>query len=100
MEYLVFSNAYIKVATTLLICAKRFGEKDGDIVIVKVPLTHHDISTLVGVTRETTSLEIKKLEKQGYLGKLGRLFIIRNVKKLEEAIFLASQEHAPLNYSL
>ena len=53
MEYLVFSNAYVKVATTLLICAKRFGELDGDDIVVQVPLTHKDIAKLVGITRET-----------------------------------------------
>ncbi len=100
IEYLIFSNAYIKVATTLLICAKKFGEQQGNDMVVQVPLTHRDIATMVGVTRETTSLEMKKLEKQGYLGKIGRLFIIKNVRRLEEELLLASQENSPLNYLL
>lgn len=100
MEYIVFSNAYIKVAATLLICAKKFGEQQGDEIIVRVPLTHHDIATLIGITRETTSLEMKKLEKQGFLGKAGRLFVIKDMKRLEEVILLASQENTVLNYSL
>jgi CRP-like cAMP-binding protein len=78
MEHLVFSNAYIKVATTILICAKRFGEEIGQGVIIKVPLTHRDIATLVGITRETTSLEMKKLEKQGHIGRVGRLHIVKD----------------------
>jgi len=100
IEYLIFSNAYIKVATTLLICAKKFGEPIDESVVVQVPLTHHDIATLVGITRETTSLEIKKLEKKGYLGKKGKLFVIKNIKQLEEEIYLATQEKTPINYSL
>ncbi len=99
MEYLVFSNAFIKVVTTLLICAKRFGEKVGNDIIVKVPLTHRDIATLVGITRETTSLEMKKLEKLGFLGRVGRLFVLKDVKKLEEEILLISQEEPLHNYS-
>lgn len=100
MEYMVFSSAYIKVATTLLICAKKFGEQYGDDMIVQVPLTHRDISTLVGITRETTSLEIKRLEKLGYLGKTGKLFVIKNMKRLEEKLLFETRENAVLNYTL
>lgn len=100
IEYLIFSNAYVKVATTLLICAKKFGQQAGESIIVQVPLTHHDISTLVGITRETTSLEMKKLEKQGHLGKSGRLFVIKNIKRLEEELLQATEENSPINYSL
>ena len=100
MGYLVFSNAYVKVATTLLICAKRFGEQVGEDIVVKVPLTHRDIATIVGITRETTSLEMKKLEKQGFLGRQGRLYTVKNIKRFEEELLLASQEDAVLSHSL
>ncbi len=100
MEYLVCSNAYIKVAATLLICAKRFGEEQGDSIIFKVPLTHKDIATLVGITRETTSLEMKKLEKAGFVAREGKFLLLRNIKKLEEEILFISQEHSTLDYSL
>lgn len=101
MEYLVLSNAYIKVATTLLVCAKRFGKLSGDNeVVIEVPLTHRDIATLVGITRETTSLEMKKLEKQGFLGRLGRLLTIRNIERFEKEISQVSQEDSSLRYSL
>ncbi len=88
MEYLIFSNAYTKIATTLLSCAKKFGEKQGDSIVIHVPLTHKDIATLVGITRETTSLEMKKLEKQGYISRNGRLLVINNMQKLEDEILL------------
>jgi len=83
LEYLVFSNAYTKVATTLLMCAKGLGEEIGDQIIVKVPLTHKDIATMVGITRETTSLEMKKLERKGLLTRNGKNIVITNYKLLE-----------------
>lgn len=100
MEHLVFSSAYTRVARTLLICAKRFGVVQGDDVVVQVPLTHKDIATLVGITRETTSIEMKKLEKQGFLGRLGRLHVVKNIKRFEEEILFTSQEEENLPYSL
>lgn len=100
MECLVFSSARVKVATILLACAKRFGmEQDGD-RIIQVPLTHHDIATLVGITRETTSLEMKKLENEGFVARKGRLVVIRNFKKLEKEVLTISPDTSLLHYSV
>lgn len=100
MEYLVYSSAYIKVATILFMCAKRFGVTEGKNIIVQIPLTHHDLATLTGITRETTSLEMKKLEKQGFVGRFGRHLLVKNVDELEEQIYFCTHEKALLNNSL
>lgn len=86
VENLLFSNANAKIAATLLMCAEGFGEDFHGNTIVKVPLTHRDIATLVGITRETTSLEMKKLEKQGFLTKSGRFIVIKDLKRLESLV--------------
>ena len=96
MEHLIFSNAYTKVATTLLMCAKRLGEENGDEIIVKVPLTHKDIATMIGITRETTSLEMKKLERKGYITRNGKYLIIKNYKLLEEEALQSSPQEIQL----
>jgi CRP-like cAMP-binding protein len=82
MEHLVFGDAYSKVASILLICAERFGEKRGKLAVIKVPLTHSDIARLIGVSRETASIEIKKLENKGLIVYKGRFIAISNYKKL------------------
>lgn len=91
MEYLVFGTAYTKVASTIFLCAKRFGAKRGSDVVVDLPLTHKDISTLVGITRETTCLEMKKLERKGLIAHYGRILVIKNIKMLEEESLLKNQ---------
>lgn len=88
MEYLVFGNAYNKVASILLICAQRFGAKVGQSVVIGVPLTHGDIANLVGVTRETVSVEMKKMEKEQIIGYLRRLIIIKNMRRLKKESML------------
>jgi CRP/FNR family transcriptional regulator len=100
MECLVFSCARVKVAAMLLACAKRFGLEQGSDRVIQVPLTHHDIATLVGITRETTSLEMKKLEKEGFVSRMGKLVVIRNYTKLEQEILAVSQDTSLLNYSV
>ena len=83
MEYLVFGNASNKVASILLICAERFGKKQGRNTIIQVPLTHNDIASLVGMTRETASIEMKKLEEKGLIVYRGRMLVIRNLERLK-----------------
>lgn len=100
MEYLIFGNAYTKVAATLLVCAKSFGEKHGDQVFVNLPLTHKDIATMVGITRETTCLEMKKLEKQGLISHQGRFFTIKNIAGLEHESLLTGESDSFLHHSL
>jgi len=100
MEYLIFSNAYTKIAATLLACANKFGDQQGDNIILKVPLTHKDIATLVGITRETTSLEIKKLENNGFIGKEGKFLVVKNYKKLEREVLFVNGDDNPLTSSL
>lgn len=96
MEYLIVSHAYTKVATTLLIMAKRFGQVRGSEVVVSVPLTHKDIATLAGITRETTCLEMKKLQDKGLISRSGRLFVVKNLKGLEEESLLDKTEQFQL----
>lgn len=91
MEYLVFGDAYSKVASMLLICAERFGAKRGDNIEIEVPLTHNYLATLVGMTRETVSIEMKKLEKKNIIAYRGKVLIIKNLRALrrESALDIA-----------
>lgn len=90
MEYLVFGNAYQKIASIILICAERFGRPTTDGVVVGVPLTHKDIASLVGITRETASLEIKKLEKKGLISYKGRLLVVNDAASLAKDSLFAT----------
>ena len=88
MEYLAFGNASQKVASILMICAERFGEKKDKQVVIQVLLTHKDIAMLVGVTRETASIEIKKFERSGMIGYHGRLIVVKDLKGLQKESLL------------
>lgn len=88
MGYLVFGNAYNKIASIILICAERFGKKEGKNIVIQVPLTHKQIADLVGVTRETASLEVKKLEKKGFVTYHGKNLVIKNLAGLKKESLL------------
>lgn len=101
MESMVFSNAYTKVATILLMCAQGLGEENGNQITIKVPLTHKDIATMIGITRETTSLEMKKLEREGLIQRVGKVLIIKDCNKLKLMTMQTGEHHIlPLSASL
>jgi len=89
MEYLAFGNAYEKVASIVLILAERFGKKEGKNIIIQVPLVHRDIAELLGVTRETASIELKKLEKKRIIAYRNKFVIIKDHNRLKEESLLS-----------
>ena len=88
MEYLTFGNAYQKIASILLIFAERFGEKNGKIITIDVPLTHKDVASFVGITRETTSVEIKKLKDKKIIDYKGPFIKVLSMERLKRESLL------------
>jgi len=79
MENLVFSDAYRRVISVLLYIAKHFGEEKGKGVLITHHFTQQDIATLVGVARETASVEMARLEKKGLVEHIDRAIFIGNI---------------------
>lgn len=89
MEYAIFGNAQNKVAAIILICAERFGKDEKKGILVQVPLTHQDIANLLGVARETVSIEMKKLQKMNLINYRGKHLIVKDIQKLKDNAVLA-----------
>jgi len=89
VEHLVFSDAYRRVISVLLYIVKHFGEENKGGVIVRHRFTQQDVATLVGVSRETASNEISKLEKKGLVKYIDHSMEFANVKKLNSELLSA-----------
>lgn len=80
------AKAQQKILYTLYYLARKFGavnsKKSTDILL---DLTHQDIASLVGLTRETTATELNKLKKQGILSYKNKKYQV-DVTSLIEAI--------------
>lgn len=83
VEHLVFSDAYRRVISVLLYIAKHFGEEKNNGIQVNHRFTQQDIATLVGVARETASIEMVKLEKKGLVKLVDHSMLFENIRKLE-----------------
>lgn len=92
MEHLVLSDASTKVASIILICVERFGKKSSQGILIPVPLRHRDIASLVGISRETASIELKKLERLGIIQKRRGFINVNDVGKLRKNSKLDQKE--------
>jgi CRP-like cAMP-binding protein len=85
IQYSLFGSVHTKLISTLLLLAKRFGEPLPDgAVLIPIRLTHQDVANIIGVARETASLEIIKLTQKHLISDKRRKIIILNVPRLEQ----------------
>lgn len=62
------SKAASKIINTLHFLCLHFGhELKKDVVQIQLPLTQQDLANFMGLTRETTGIELKKLQRKGIL---------------------------------
>lgn len=71
------SKAYEKVLHTIHYLALCFGrDLQTDIVEIPLPLTQQDVANFTGLTRETISVELKKLASQEVIFSRNRNFVV------------------------
>ena len=83
-QQIVAGDATSKVAGLILMIAKDVGEKKGSEILVNFNTPHRVLASMAGITRETVTLQILKLQKQGYLYNKGRNMVIKNIEKIKE----------------
>jgi CRP/FNR family transcriptional regulator len=80
---IISGNATNKVATVLLQLAFDYGVVKEDHIQVPFPATHRVIATLIGLTRETTSVQMSKLQKMGVISAKRASFTVLSLDKLK-----------------
>ncbi len=88
MQHIILGKANTTVASIIWVYSKLLGVRKGDEVMLKMPITHQHISFSAGIARETTSLEIKKLEKKGIIKYKGRRIVVKDVDKLRDEAYI------------
>lgn len=82
LENMAFGNANQKVASIIGILGERFGKSEDGQIKIMLPLSHKDIAELIGLARETVSVEMKKLEDQEIISKSSQRYCIKRPRKL------------------
>lgn len=86
VESLAAGNARVKLASTLVILSKRFGETSSEGITVTLPTHENDLAALAGITRETASRELQKLKKQRIATLHKGTITIHNLHALEQIL--------------
>lgn len=85
MEFLISGQAPHKVAAAILFAYQYFNDtKNHKNLINNLPVTHNIIASLAGLTRETTSIEMKKLEREKIISYKRRTLVINDFEALKK----------------
>lgn len=83
LNNLQFTSTYKRLISMLIYFAEGFSEKEGDNIIVNIPLTHQDLANLSNMARETVSRELETLKGKGIIEIKDHHIIITNMEQLE-----------------
>jgi CRP-like cAMP-binding protein len=82
-EDLIFLGVRIRLARLLLRLAKEHGERHDEELAIGLPLTHEEIATLIGTSRQTVSLLLREMTAAGLVARRGRQLILPKPTGLE-----------------
>lgn len=88
VENLLFRSAHARLAALFMELSGPFGVRDSRGVIINLKLTHREIASLIGATRETVSFAILDLRRDGLIQTEGKRVIVvdeAGLKKLRES---------------
>jgi CRP/FNR family transcriptional regulator len=75
------SKASAKVLHTIHFLALRFGrDLRNNLVEIQLPFTQQDLANFMGLTRETTGIELKKLQREGVLTYRRQRYVVHTDK--------------------
>ncbi len=83
VESLLFKSAHARLAALFLDLGDTFGVRDSRGRIVNLKLTHKEIASLIGATRETVSFAILDLRKEDLIQTEGKRVILVDEVRLK-----------------
>jgi CRP-like cAMP-binding protein len=87
VEQLLVRDTSVRLATTLLTLASRFGRPTADkMTAIALPLTHQGLANMIGSNRVTVTRKLIELQNEGCLRSLGRNAIAVDVDRLRHHV--------------
>ncbi len=83
-----FLSAPCRLAALFLELAEDFGVRDSRGVIINLRLTHKEMASLIGVTRETVSFCLLDMRKDGLIETEGKRVVLLDPKRLKKMSLL------------
>jgi CRP/FNR family cyclic AMP-dependent transcriptional regulator len=91
IEQLLVRDTSVRLATTLLALASRFGRPTADgLVAISLALTHQGLANMIGSNRVTVTRKLLELQQSGSVKTLGRNAFAVDVERLVQHVQTAS----------
>jgi len=84
MVTLFISDVTKRLYMRLILLAAYLSDREGDIAVVKFPLTYVDIADSIGITRETVNRLMTKLQDSGLVSIHKKIITINSLSRLED----------------
>lgn len=82
LEELTFKPVQGRIVSLFLKLYEKFGADWDRLKMINIPLTHHDIASMVGATRESTTVALNRLKSHGLIESRKKRFFIKDMEKL------------------
>lgn len=82
IEDLVYKDVSRKLASLLINLADEYGVNDDRGILLRIKLTHKDLASLIGASRETITITLKEFKEKGLIDILSRRIIITDKEAL------------------
>lgn len=92
LRNLLFLSSRDRMVHILLELAESHGDRSGNRVELRIPLTHQDVASLIGVTRETATLTLGQLQAEGLVEVSRRRLAISDVRRLAAETGASSEQ--------
>jgi CRP/FNR family transcriptional regulator len=86
IQLLNLKNASQRIKILLLMLSDKYGSKTSEGITLNIKLTHQEIADMTGMTRETVTRVIDRLQKDGEINILKNRFIRLNYKFLQKEL--------------
>jgi len=91
IQLLNFNNASQRTKMLLLMLIEEYGEKTSEGTVLNIKLTHQNISDMTGLTRESITKVLDKLQKQKEIIVLKNRFICLTPRFMQEDVNIPSR---------
>jgi CRP/FNR family transcriptional regulator len=92
VEHLLVRDTAVRLATTLIGLAQRFGRPTADgLTAIALPLTHQGLANMIGSNRVTVTRKLLELQEAGHVRSLGRNALAVNIDQLRDFAQAASE---------
>jgi len=85
IQMLSFNNASQRIMMLFLLLSDKYGEKTLEGIKLNIKLTHQDIANMVGISRETVTRVIERLNAEGAVKVLKNKFILISHNVLQKS---------------